>query len=358
MKTALITTTINVPIVLALYRKFDPDVQFFVAADLKTPLAAYEFCATIPNCEIYSPDRQKELGYECSALIGWNTISRRNIALLEALRWGADVIFSVDDDNAPIRGYAEHFQKLWYHPPGQGERWYRNRYDISGAPYFHGLEATAPLGWFDPGNLSFPNEGLVVQRGFPLQRCSAPAYKPVTSVKIGVAQGVILGDPDTSAVDRISKQPEVHQVSELLRAGVVTNPKDTWAPLNSQNIAFLRCLAPCFLMVPQFMRFDDIYASLIAQRVMRELDYCVHYGKPFVHQQRNEHDLLKDLRAEQWGSENILAFAEWLDRGSVSKDVLESLNRLWSGSWTFDGMPEGVKELGKAWIDDCRKVMG
>ena len=31
MKTALITTTINVPRVLELYCKLDPDVRFFVA---------------------------------------------------------------------------------------------------------------------------------------------------------------------------------------------------------------------------------------------------------------------------------------------------------------------------------------
>ena len=98
---------------------------------------------------------------------------------------------------------------------------------------------------------------------------------------------MILGDPDTSAVDRISRHPTVHQVSELLRAGIVTDPRECYAPLNSQNIAFVRELAPCFLMVPVFGRYDDIYASLLAQRVMREHNFHVHFGQPFVWQQRN-----------------------------------------------------------------------
>ena len=37
MKVALITTTINIPRGLSLYRAHDPDVMFFVAGDLKTP---------------------------------------------------------------------------------------------------------------------------------------------------------------------------------------------------------------------------------------------------------------------------------------------------------------------------------
>lgn len=340
MKTALITTTVNVPTVLSLYRKLDPDVQFFVAADLKTPLAAYEFCATIPNCEIYSPDRQKELGYECSPLIGWNTISRRNIALLEALKWGADVIVTIDDDNIPMSRQNRDADN------------YFNVSDWIEQP-FGGIQATGS--WFNVGALLDP---ISPHRGFPHTKATPPAFAPVTDARIGVAAGICLGDPDISAVTRIANAPTVHRVSELLRAGIVTDPKTTWTVFNSQNTAFIRELAPCFLMVPQFGRYDDIFASLIAQRVMRERNLHVHFGQPFVWQQRNQHDLLKDLRAEQWGAENLLAFAEWLDRGSVSKDVLESLNRLWSGSWTFDGMPEGVKELGKAWIDDCRKVMG
>src|ERR1700721_1523424 len=105
-KVALITTTIFVPEVLQLYRAIGTNyfsipanlTKFFVAADEKTPLEAYQFCADISDCEIYSPDRQKELGYECSPLLGWNCVQRRNIALLEALRWGADIIKTIDAD--------------------------------------------------------------------------------------------------------------------------------------------------------------------------------------------------------------------------------------------------------------------
>src|ERR1700684_3197168 len=100
MKTALITTTINVPHVLALYRKLGPDVRFFIAGDHKTPDKAYQFVAELGDCYCILPDAQED--WKCSALIGWNTVQRRNIALLEAVKWGADLIITIDDDNIPL----------------------------------------------------------------------------------------------------------------------------------------------------------------------------------------------------------------------------------------------------------------
>jgi len=341
LKTALITTTINVPTVLSLYRAIaprssrgvDPDVRFFVACDKKTPVEARDFCCRLDNCLVYSSEQQDELGYSCSSLIGWNTIARRNIALLEALKWGADVIVSIDDDNMSL-----------------GADYFGSFVETLGAP-FDGIKLSTK--WFDPASLAFPR---VVQRGFPQHapRCETKRV-PVINAKIGVAQGMILGDPDTSAIDRISQHPEVHQVSELLRAGIVTDPRECYAPLNSQNIAFVRELAPCFLMVPSYGRYDDIYSSLVAQRVMRERGYHVHYGQPFAWQQRNQHDLLKDLRAEQFGAEHIIEFASWLDGFLGQTDVIGFLRVMATNLPKF--IPSGTQELWLAWLSDCEAVM-
>lgn len=363
MKTALILTTIRVPTVLALYRRLDPSVRFFVAMDQKTPKAAYDFCASIPDCEVYSPDRQKELGWECSSLLGWKTIARRNIALLEALKWGADVIVSIDDDNIPVDRYFDSFYDLW-RASWQKERWYLSSHgsysDVVGAPFFSGLKVSGS-GWFDPGYLQFPADGMdpVCQRGFPQQLSSLRSFEPVVDARIGVAQGVVLGNPDTSAVDRISRHPTVHQVSEVLRAGVVSDPRQVWAPLNAQNIAFLRELAPCFFMVPQFGRHDDIFAGLVAQRVMRERDLFVHYGRPFVWQQRNQHDLIKDLKAELWGMEHVVEFAVWLARDAFAADLstLQTVKLIWKTERMLQRLPDGVAELGEAWCRDCERAL-
>ncbi len=326
MKTALITTTVNVPTVLQLYRKLDPDVRFFVALERGKYDALPEFVESIPNAAWCV-----EGNYSCSGLIGWNTIARRNIALLEALKWGADVIVSIDDDNIPLPFFFWNYQVL-----------FQDNF------LFDGIKVSAK--WFNS------SMGHVVQRGYPQHtgpyesRCV-----PVTDAKIGVAQGIILGDPDTSAIDRISQHPEVHQVSELLRAGIVTDPRETYAPLNSQNICFIRELAPCFLMVPSYGRYDDIYASLVAQRIMRERALFVHYGQPFVWQSRNQHDPLKDLRAEQWGAEHIIEFASWLDGFLGQHDVIGMLKVMATNLPEF--IPSGTQELWLAWLSDCEAVM-
>jgi hypothetical protein len=389
MKTALITTTINVPRVLELYRAHSEDVRFFVTGDMKSDsVPLIRFCRELGNTVCYDAVDQDDLGYKCHELIGWSTIARRNIAMLEALKWGADVIVTIDDDNIPVdSGYFNDFVKHWYHPPGPGDRWHRtpvtqeHNADVVGCPYFNGIRVTSESGWFDVGTLLDP---IAPHRGFPHDKASTPTYSHVCGRKVGVAAGICLGDPDISAVTRIARAPVVHRVSELLRAGIVVDPagerrperervtdalgtveiwrtvsRGTWTVFNSQNTAIIRELAPAFFMVPQWGRYDDIYGSLLVQRLMRERGYVTHFGQPFVWQQRNRHDLLRDLRAEQFGSERILDFAQWLD-GFVftgKEKVTDQMRVMFTN--LPDWMPDRgkIQELVMAWCLDCDEVM-
>lgn len=350
MKTALITTTINVPTVLALYRKLGPDVAFFVAADEKTPLEAYEFCASIPNCEIYSPDRQSDLGYACSELLGWNCVERRNIALLEAVKSGAEIIVTVDDDNSPMeQGYFGDF----YNPFGD----FANRHEVARslvlANGWDGLKASSTTGWFDPGVLLVPQ---TKHRGFPILIKSDPVFEPVVDAKIGVAQGLCLGDPDIDAVTRIATAPIIHSVSELGRAGIVVDP-NCWTVYNTQNTAFIRELAPAMFQMPGVGRYSDIYASLITQRVMRERGLHVHFGQPYVFQQRNKHDLIRDLRQEIDGMANVWKLAGILDgmaRFAVDKPIERQIyEKLYGVNW----WPKLASDAALAFLEDMEKVL-
>jgi len=347
MKTALVTTTINVPTVLTLlsrqhmrYGRPENEVAFFVAGDLKTPPEAEVFCKTIPNCFYLSPKEQDE--WQCSALISWNCIQRRNIAILEALKWGADIIVTIDDDNIPFArgGYLDTFANILTTP-------------------FDGLRVTGNIAhpsvppWFDVGVLLDP---VASHRGFPHDIRCEPIFKPVVNARIGVAAGICLGDPDISAVTRIARAPIVHRVSELLRGGIVVDPAvhTVW---NTQNTALIRELAPAMLLPPQWSRYDDIWASLVCQWVMRPFGFCVHYGAPMVWQQRNEHDLVKDLQAELFGMQHILDFSNWLDAQPRKNTVLDSVASLYAGMSELSWMPLGVSELAQAWVDDCDKAM-
>lgn len=327
MKTALVTTTINVPTVLKLYRRLDPDVPFYVAGDRKTPPEAAEFCKSVPDCHYFGPEDQTH--WRSSEFIGWNTDSRRNIAVLEALKAGAEVIVSVDDDMVPMGNVFSDF--LF-------------EFDYTG------LQFGAANRWFDSGVFTTPT---AMQRGIPYLEDAAvlqPSF--VTDAKVGVIQGTILGVPDTDAATAIIRRPFVHSASDILKHGFVVNP-NSFAVFNSQLTFFRRELAPAFAQyyfVQQ--RNTDILSSLLMRRIMQERDLYTFYGKPLGYHARQPRPLVKDLQAERYGVDTIEAYAGFLQRAPLPArsvvDQCRSLSAGWRGPET---------EAAMAWYDDCEAVL-
>ncbi len=59
------------------------------------------------------PAEQELMGTRCSEIIGWNSVQRRNLALLAAIQSHPEVIITVDDDNIPISTeYFNDFKRL------------------------------------------------------------------------------------------------------------------------------------------------------------------------------------------------------------------------------------------------------
>ena len=339
MKIAVATTTINTPILLSLLRAHDSDVMFFIMGDRKTPdEKVVNFLTDIPNHAYYGIDAQHSLGYKCSRLIPENCIQRRNLAYLEALSWGADVIIAWDDDNAPIDpAYFATFDDLFSRP-------------------FNGLEVSGEQGWWDPGHLIIPK---TKHRGIPHAHAHSQAPHRVShavDVSIGVAAGLCLGDPDIDAVTRLERAPVVEAVSEPGRAGVVLRP-DNWSVVNSQNTAFRRALAPAMFLMPFVGRYDDIFASAVAQRVMRQMDLRVHYGQPFIYQQRNEHNLITDLKNEMLGMERMAHLATLLDHIEHFPSDVDPVRQVYHVLEHVAWLPKQAVDAAVAYLDDCEKVL-
>ena len=143
----LITTTIHVPRVLERYHLIGRDVLCIIAGDKKTPHRdVATFVKTMSNVEYLSVEDQEKLGYKSSSIIGWNKIMRRNIALLEALKHGADIVVSVDDDNIPL-----------------DEHYFSDFRAVLSKPY-SGLTIQSPHAWINIGDFLSPK---VYHRGFP-----------------------------------------------------------------------------------------------------------------------------------------------------------------------------------------------
>ena len=340
MKIALITTTIYVPRVLELYRSMDPDVIFIITGDRKTPhKETRNFIEKLGNAVYYSDSDQVKLGYKCSEIIGWNKIMRRNISLLEAMKCGAEIIISIDDDNIPLHhDYFADFKSILTSP-------------------YNGLMADSERHWFNVGDFLNPT---VYHRGFPYDYRHIDLKCHLSSVcgaKVGVAAGLWLGDPDINAMERITNRPSVHQLSsELLRAGILVD-ESCLAPFNSQNTAYVAELAPLMMVLVGVGRYDDIWASYIAQRVMMEAGYHVYFGRPFVWQERNPHSQWSNLKDEIFGMEFTTRFCQDLLAAKLGEGcVLEKLRRLYEHLRAVDYLPPVVYELGKAWCDDVERA--
>lgn len=342
--TVLITTTINVPGNLERWRGTlaDDDVVI-VAGDLKSPHDDIErFIAHLPGENVYlRPEAQER--WRTSEAVGWNCVQRRNVALLEALRLGHDVIITVDDDNYPtsdtqVREY-EQVLRGDVHPPR-----------------IHSYS-----GWFDPGQVLLPQ---VTHRGYPAdQRGLIPRYDVHTTYvpnRVVVAASLWFGDPDVDAVERWHFGG---RETRSLSLSSFTLAPGTWAPFNSQATAFTAELTPALLMWPHVGRYDDIWASYLARAVCDVKNWTVHYGEPAVVQVRNEHDVLRDLEAELHGmrytptltvvlrqiSKNLIDSGNWKTR-SV-RDLVEHFFYLLA-SLSLEIIPEGTRRAWEAWLAD------
>lgn len=338
---ACVMPTIYVPKVLRLYREIAPEMEFFVVGDVQAPDEEIrQFLDTVQPARYYSAEDQRRLGYECCELLAWRHPGRRSIGLLEAVKAGADIILHADDDNTAIE--KDHFQYF--------ER-------LVGS-IFTGLQASSDTGWVDAAWFLQPS---VHHRGFPHQLWhpfSPPEIGSVREARIGVAAGLWLGDPDIDAIARIVNRPACMTASPIADAGFVVNPK-CYSPFNSQNTAFVRELLPAMVMLTPYGRFDDIWCSYIAERVMRDHNFFVHFGKPYVWQQRlggRDKRLMKDLSDEVEGMTATLQFSEFLDDislpgRSIIDDVAHIHEKLASSDFSR------ASKLGAAWVRDAEKVL-
>jgi hypothetical protein len=328
------------------YRASDPDVLMIIAGDLKTTHEEVKaLCRELGNAVYLDPAAQDRLGYTCGDVLGWRSIQRRNIALLEAIRSGAGVVLSIDDDNAPrnARGDPDYFGLLRL---------------AFGGPSGHVVMSLD--GWFNVGDLA---EDAYYYRGLPFSLRQGVALgwdwedrrvQPQTR-RVGVVNGLIYGDPDINAIDRYpGGGPRVEKYH--LVDGLYVNPRTTWTPINSQNTAYVRELAPLAFVLPGVGRYDDIWASFMALRVMEATDYHVYFGEPSVVQERNPHNWLVDLGKELYGMQHTEAFCTGLKAVPVhpSASVLDNLAAVADGAAL---LPPQARAFMTAYLEDVARVV-
>lgn len=301
MKKAIVTTTINPP-TEAILKYIEiaerDDWTVIIVGDKKTPHEDYVRLAQEHGCVAYLPPEKQEAKYRAlSDLIGWNCIQRRNLGFIEAYNMGCEIIATIDDDNIP---YSDWGQNLAF---GQNSP---TAHFLVQDSLFDPLSVTAvPRLW----HRGFPHE-LLAQR----TRVKFAGKKLVKGGRVLVQADLWDGEPDVDAVARIALGPfDVRFEEEPFHA-------DKPGPFNSQNTFLHRDCFPTYFLFPHIGRMDDIWASYVLQR---EHPGTVLYGRASVYQERNVHNLAKDLENELIGYKNTLSLTQALyDSGSVLEDVL------------------------------------
>jgi len=281
MKKVIVTTTINPP--TEAIEKFDAmsDWTLVVIGDLKTP-ADYRLKRGV----YVSPKEQEKYDKELSDVIGWKCIQRRNFGLLWAHDMGADIVAVIDDDNIPYAGWGSNL--------------------LLGKPVeVNYYETDLPA--FDP--VGATNHKEIWHRGFPLQLVPKRNYarKSKKTLSFDVQADFWDGDPDIDAVCRMIYKPECK--FDHAHFPIAANKV---APFNSQNTIIKGGLLKDYFLFPHVGRMDDIWAAYYVQAKGAK----VVFNKPSVYQQRNEHNLVVDMKKEYIGYENNLELVDKIAKDS------------------------------------------
>jgi hypothetical protein len=118
---------------------------------------------------------------------------------------------------------------------------------------------------------------------------------------VAVNAGFWLDNPDIDALTRMERPLVVRGFSQKWPGSNIALCPGTWSPFNSQNTALMRDAVPAYFLSPYTGRYDDIWGSYILTRIAEHFEDVVSYGEPVVRQERNPHDLWRDLDVERNG---------------------------------------------------------
>ncbi len=295
MKKVIVTTTINPPTVAIYKFALIPNWDLIIAGDKKTPEHAYrEFEGFM------STEAQHSKYPTLSNLIGWNCIQRRNIAILEAINQGADLIALVDDDNIPLENWGK---DILVNKPVSIDTYLGDRLVM------------------DP--LAVTKYKKLWHRGFPIQLLQDRDYADPYLIEetFDIQANLWNGNPDIDAICRME-----HQHNCLFDANTRPFTFNTFSPFNSQNTILSRRAAKKYFLYPGIGRMDDIWA---AYKIQAD-GFKTVYAAPTVFQDRNTHDLTNDFVQEIIGYTNTL---------NLIKELKEDAENI------FKFLPKGSKDM-------------
>jgi len=303
MNKFIVITTINKK--TEAIKKFDKiqDWNLIVIGDKKTPKI------NLSNGIYLSLANQKKMDFKCISDIPVNSYQRINIGYLLALKNGADVIASIDDDNIPLKNWGKNVfvnkhinSKILSSPNKFVDSLYEHKM-ISKKNFWH--------------------------RGFPLSELKKRNKQKKKSKKrcfIEIEAGLWNTEPDVDAICRIANGPFNFKFKNKI--SLIDNK--CYSPFDTQNVIFSRRIMPSMCLLFGIGRMCDIWASYISQRIIRELNSNLIFTGPTVNHIRNEHNLVHDLFEETLGvkyTDNLIDTLEKI-KFKKNQNVIEMYNMI------------------------------
>ncbi len=325
MKKYIVTTTIRDSEILHRYARME-GWQLVIVGDRKTPPLS------VRNAVILNPEDQAKLGYHITEYIPWNCIMRRSIGYVYALKHGAEVIATVDDDNWPLENWGF---------PHLGET--------------REIKTVEERDFFDI--VRYATDGCIWHRGTlygDLGRETAYSFSE-KRVCVGVQANLWKGAPDTDGICHLTC--DIDKGSEALAAfgETIAVAQNCFSPFNTQNTAFIKEVAPAALLPfgGICLRMDDLWSAYVMQRIMWETPYRLLFGPATVDQKRNPHDIWEDASRELPFSRALDMFLSFLRKTKLpDTDVFGKFIALSEALEKQPFAPKGYSQLWRAWTED------
>ncbi len=288
--------------------------------------------------------------------IPWNHFGRKNIGYLYAIQHGAEVIWDFDDDNIPKNSDI---------PPGklnldtEAQMGGRNRL----------IEVLTPRGHTHQTFNPYPHLGAPTSpswpRGLPLKDIKDQRSFNTTLVgtkikkaSLGVLQSLANLDPDVDAIYRLTmKIPFSFKHTEETRPLLV--PRRVLTPYNAQaTLYFKDAFWSMLLPITVTGRVSDIWRSFFAQHLFWDCGLSLAFSaQPIVVQNRNFHDYIGDLAAEddlyKKGEQLVKFLLEW---ESDAETVQGRMQELFIALYEREYIEEQDVVLVHLWLDNLKKI--
>ena len=259
---------------------------------------------------------------------------------LYAIHHGAKYIYDTDDDNHPYKGKIT-FDEMT--TPKEYLMYHGNQHFYNGFAHF--------------------GQSTLWPRGYPLNMIDKPpvrTYKKCKDVRPLVQQGVVDGDPDLDAIQRLTrKDSEAKFVVYFdIDAPPVVFPRNSFVPYNTQN-TFHFYDAFFALLLPQTVTFrvNDIWRGMITQRLLWDIGGHLAYFPPNAYQDRTPHDFLKDYYEEDDLYRNVNPLCNLLLKwDSNTTDMLHRHFEVIKEIYNADILGALDVRLARAWLRDLVRI--